>query len=357
MTATTTAQQNLRTGTVGAYMTSGDAETVRRIRDIAGHVTVSGKIGLRTLRQLAADGDLTGVDLDPATYLDQEPDEALFPFDWISVQQDLGLPTIRSAGVFVRRNDPSSLREAMGVRVASEASRVVSLSSFWLKKDRIASVMSAFRNSDNHLSLVLADQFDPLRSTEQVECLPQLIDLCTTASRRLEFLRTDTHAIAFAAAGGSYGAIGLTSSGRHHPQPLNASARAEHELRQQSPLIWTPALMSWQRGVRLGALEPFNGAGYTDCLCTACDGRSLLRFNREWPRVPADVRLDAQLHDVSSWVILRNRILAAPDPRAELSAAAQAAAKAHDALLQTYKISGLSVTTSLQSWARPRPLT
>lgn len=191
-------------------------------------------------------------------------------------------PSDRQAYSFDETTKPLSAKRCAS-EWPPEASRVVSLSSFWLKKDRIASVMSAFCNSDNHLSLVLADQFDPLRSTEQGECLQQLVDLCTADGRQIELLRTDTHAIAFAVAGGTHGAIGLTRNGRHHPQRLNASTRAEHELRQQSPLIWTPALMSWQRGVRLGALEPFNGAGYTDCLCTACDGRSLLRFNREWP--------------------------------------------------------------------------
>lgn len=350
MTAATPVQ-GVRTGTVGAYMTSGDAQAVRRVRDIAGHVTVSGKAGLRALRQFAADGHIDDVDLDPATYLDREPDQALMPIDWVEIQRDLGLPIIRSAGLFARRNDPASLREAMAAKVAPDAFRVISLSSFWLKKDRISSVATAFRNSDNHLTLVLADQFDPLHRAEQVECLRQLIEVCTVDGRRLELLRTDTHAIGFAASGGTHGAIGLTSNGRHHPQPMKSSARAEHEQRQKSPLIWTPALMSWQRGIRLGALEPFNGAGYTDCLCSVCDGRSLLRFNHEWPQVPANIRLDAQLHDVSSWAILRNRILTAPDPTTAWSAATRAAARASDTLIQTYRISGLSVTDSLQGWA------
>lgn len=103
----------LRAGTVAAYTTGSDLTLVRHARAVAGRVTLSGRSGLRAIRALKRDGDLWGVDLDPAAYLDREPEpDALIPFDWIACQRELGLSVIRTAGAHVRPGDDAALRHA-----------------------------------------------------------------------------------------------------------------------------------------------------------------------------------------------------------------------------------------------------
>lgn len=337
-------------GTVGAYLTSGDVEKVLRVRDRTGYVTVSGRSGAKVLSALAEADDLTGVDFDPAGYVNPGPDEGLFEIDWIARQRELGLPVVRSAGAFAARNDSGALKVAFAGKLPEGVIRVVSVSSFWLQRKHHARLVAAVHNCDNPLALVLADQFDPLEGTGAVASLRAVIAAATPAERRVELLRTDIHAIAFAATGGAHAAIGLTSTGRHHPQPMNRPDREAYNRRQQSPAVWLPDLLSWQRGVRLTALEPFDGAGITKCNCDHCDGRDLMRFNDEWPQVPNVVRDDAQSHDVASWVSLRNRVLESTDPQAAWNAACDAAFTTEARLADHYKVV-LSTPRSLAAWS------
>jgi hypothetical protein len=348
----TTTLKRVRTGTVGAYLTSGDAAAIRRVRDRTGRVTVSGKSGLKALNELAAAGDLHGVDYDPARYMARDDEDgSLFAIDWVAEQRRLGLNVVRSAGAFVDRKDPVGLKAAFAGALGADVTRLVSLSSYWLRGDTIPQVLAAIRNCDDNLSLVLADQFDPLRGRDEVESLRMLMDAATVGERRFELLRTDTHAIAFAAAGGTLGAIGLTTSGRHHGRPMNQNARKSMDERSQSPLVWVRQLMSWQRGIRLGALADWGGAGLTDCSCEPCEGRDLLRFNKEFRQVPNDVRADAQTHDVSSWVDFRNEVLGAADPQAAWADACAMAERVAAHLVQDYKVSALTTPASLKFWA------
>lgn len=345
-----TTMRATQTGTVGAYLTSANVEKVRQVRERTGHVTVSGRSGAKVLGALAESGDLAGIDFDPAGYLQKDPDDGLFPFDWIARQRDLGLSVIRSNGAFAKRNDSASLKAAFAAKVPSDVVRVVSVASFWLQPKNRGPLMEAVRNCDNPLALVLADPFDPLGSADAVESLKAVMAAATATERRIELLRTDVHAIAFAAAGGAHAAIGLATTGRHHPQPMNRSTKEKFERRQQSASVWLPDLLSWQRGARLVALVPFDGAGITSCSCDHCDGRDLMRFTDEWPQVPADVRADAEAHDVASWVALRNRVLNAADPQAAWKAACDAALATEARLADRYKVA-LSTPSSLSTWS------
>src|SRR6266511_5592104 len=229
-------QPRLRIGTVGAYTSGTDLELVRRARAVVGRVTVSGKSGLKALGALYRDGDLWGADLDPARYLDREPEpEALFSLDWVGLQRDLGLPIVRSAGIYVPRGDSEALRAAFGGRFAADTVRVVSLHGWWLRREGLRRLLPAVRHCGDPLAIALADAFDPLDAVGAVDGLCAVLD--AAGQRRLELLRTDTTGIAFAAAGGSLGAVGLAASSRHHSLPLGKRAGLEYEERQRSPLV------------------------------------------------------------------------------------------------------------------------
>lgn len=348
MTATTL--RATRTGTVGAYLTSGDLDVVNRVRAQAGRVTLSGKAGLRTLNALAKLGDVANVDLDPATYLGVESDGELFPIDWVAQQRQVGLDVVRSEGLFARRGDPQSLKDAFSTPVGRDVVRVVSFAEFWLKRQNVQTAVAAVRSCEDQLAFVFAALFDPLESVESVESLQILMAAASAGERRVELLRTDTHAIPFAIHGGSQAAIGLTSTGRHHAQPMNRRIREEFERRQRSQSLWVPGLMGWQQGAKLGALSPFGGTGLTDCECSGCAGGSLLRFAKEYSSIPKAVREDAHAHDVSSWVSLRNRILGASDPHAEWRAACASAQRVEAGLVEQYKVSALTAPRSLRVW-------
>lgn len=76
---------------VGAYFTSGDPVAIRRVRDLTGHVTVSGMAGLKALNELAIAGDVRGIDYDPACYIDLKAEVGqLFATDWVAEQVKLG---------------------------------------------------------------------------------------------------------------------------------------------------------------------------------------------------------------------------------------------------------------------------
>lgn len=314
MTAMFTAAR--RTGLLGAYMSANDLEQVRAVRELTGHVTVHGKTGLKALRRLRLDGDLHDVDLDPAGYLHPLRDEGtLFPFDWEACQQELELPVVRSAGRFVRSGNVQQLTEAFTVPVGRGTVRVVSLDGRWLRPDRLPEVLAHVRHCPDSLAFVLADPFDPLAADGAVTGLQLLLELARDGGRTVELLRTDITGIAFVAAGGSHGSIGLTSSTRHHSLGMGRKAGREHEARLGIPKVFTTSLLSWQQGTQLGALTPWNGAGICQCACAGCDGRSLLRFDQSFAgTVPPGVRADAQLHDLHAIRDVAQTIFGATDP-------------------------------------------
>jgi hypothetical protein len=338
---------------VSAYIGAGDVESVRRIRRMVGRVTLSSRAGLRVLTSLAQDRDLDGVDLDPAGYLKRDdPQLALIAEDWTGRQRDLGLSVIRSQGRFVPRSGSDALKATMNELLAADVIRVISLDSHWLRHPDLDVLLRAVRACDNALAFVLAGPMDPLSTPGTVEGLGELLDTARDGGRRVELLRTDLAGIAFAALGGSLGAIGLSTSGRHHSLPLQRRQVPAFRERQRWPLVLVPQLASWQRGNCLGALSPFAGAGLTGCSCDPCAGRSLLRFDREWPDlVPADVRADAQWHDLAEWSRLAWRVLAAQQPVREWARVCADAVKTAESVAVQYKVA-LQVPKSLSWWAR-----
>lgn len=345
----------VRTRAVGAYLRGNDPAAVLRLRAQVGRVTVTGKPGLRALNALARTHSLDDLDLDPEGYLDPTDadlrDGQLFPIDWIAEQRNLGLEVIRSEGAFARRNDPASLKSAFRGKLPNDVTRVVSVSEHWLQRRYLPTLLAAVRSSDNDIALVLAALFDPLDSTEKVDAIQLVLEAASAEERRVELLRTDTHAIPFAVHGGTAAAIGLASSSRHHAQPMNRTTRDGVERRQQSAAVWVRQLMGWQPGAKLDAVRPFGGAGLTDCPCTPCDGRDLFRFTREWPQVPKNVRADARAHDVANWVRLRDQVLGAPDPIEAWKAACRAADRFEADLAAEFKVSALKGPHSLRTWS------
>jgi hypothetical protein len=78
----------------------------------------------------------------------------------------------------------------------------------------------------------------------------------------------------------------------------------------------------------------------------------LLRFDQSWPnQVPAEVRVDAQAHDLASWSRLAGEVLVDPEPwRAWAKVCASALATAAT-ITDRYKVA-LELPRSLQTWAR-----
>jgi hypothetical protein len=340
-----------RVGTVGAYTTGSDLELVRHVRGFTGRVTVYGKPGLRALASLAKAGDLYGVDLDPAGYLGGGSGQGeLFGIAWEAEQRRLGLPVVRSAGVFVDKADHASLKQAFSLAVDPGTVRVVSLHGRWLERGCSRDLLRWVTGCDDPLAFVLAEQFDPLAHPGSVDGLCALVDAARAGGRRVELLRTDATGVAFAALGGSLGAVGLSTTTRHHGRPLGKRAGQHYERRRSVPYVFIRSLLSWQKGTVLGALAPFGGAGITDCDCDACTGRDLRRFDREWPGiVPADVRADAREHDLRTWMALASDVLGASDPVAAWRAASNSAVATASNIASTYKVR-LSVPQSVSGW-------
>jgi hypothetical protein len=340
-----------RTGLLGAYMSAVDLEQVRAVRELTGRVTVHGRPGLRALRALRLAGDLHGVDLDPAGYLSPDADDgALFPFDWEVCQQELELPVVRSAGHFVRGRDLDQLRVAFTVAVRPGTLRVVSLDGRWLRPDALPAVLAHVRQCPDPLAFVLADPFDPLNAPGAVDGLQALLGVAGEGGRTVELLRTDISGIGFVAAGGAHSSIGITTSARHHPLPLGKRAGQQHEVRQGIPKVFTPALLSWQQGTRLGALTPWGGAGICQCNCSGCDGRDLLRFDRSFAgTVPHDVRSDAQWHDIHSVQDIGRAVLGAADPLAAWRELCRSAGHTAAQVEAVYRVP-LRVPGSVAAW-------
>jgi hypothetical protein len=346
----------VRVGTVGAYLGRADLETVREVRRVVGRVTLSGKTGRTLINAMAKAGDLTGIDYDPAAYLPSRGPEAdLFTdieaFDpVISWQRDHGLRTIRSPGRFVRSGDQAALKAAFAEPLDPDVVRVVSLDSSWFRADRLPVLVDEASACAHRLALVLAGVMDPLSS-------PALVKGWRTFSRAMrdgglvvEWLRADAVGIGFAADGGAFSAIGLTTSGRHHGMPLPKNQRDAYAERQRYPQVFVAGLLSWQRGSRLGALTDFGGAGLTDCPCDPCAGRSLLRFDRQWPKeVPEEVCKDAAAHDVAAWSDVARRVFASQDPTEAWALECRNAVQGADYVASTFKVS-LRVPPSIIAW-------
>jgi hypothetical protein len=343
---------NIRTGVVGAYVATADVEFVRGVRRVAGRVTVSGKTGLRVLAMLAKDGDLQGVDFDPAGYLTRDSSQLeLFARDWITPQRKLNLPVVRSSGCYVRNGDRDALKLAMTEPLEADVIRVVSLQERWLRVPDLRLLIDAVNASDNPLGFVFASVMDPLGGVATVDGLQELTDAARAGGRRVELLRTDLTGIGFAVCGGSLGTIGLSTSTRHHGLPIPQRQRKKYDDRQRWPLVFVPSLASWQRGYSLGALTEFDGAGITDCPCPPCDGRSLLRFDQSWPKqVPPQVRADAQAHDLASWSRLAGAVLADPEPRQAWARVCASAITTAATIADRYKVA-LKLPGSLNTWA------
>ena len=347
-----TAGVRSRLGAVTAYVGGADLATVRLARDVVGHVTVSGRAGLKALAALKRDGDLHDVDLDPAGYLDREPDQLpLFENDLVARQRELGLTTVRSPGSFVPWDDTAALADAFEGRLADDVIRVVSIDGRWLRTPRLAALLAAVANCANPLAIVLAACFDPLNHAGAVDGLQALVAAATPSERRIELLRTDSVAVGFVANGGALATIGLTTTTRHHGLPFNQSSKDAFDQRQRSPLVHVPLLNSWHRGYVLGALAPFAGAGLTGCGCHGCGGRDLLRFDQEFPgRVPPEIAADARLHDMHTWVATANAVLSADDPAAEWRRRCDNAVKNVLYVAEEHKVS-LSLPRSVTDWA------
>jgi hypothetical protein len=340
-----------RLGAVTAYATGSDLTALRVARKVVGRVTVSGRSGLRALTELERLDDLGGVDLDPAGYLDREPEQAsLFEVDIVARQRELGLDPIRSPGNFVPWNDELALRAAFAGNLPAEVVRVVSLDGRWLTPPGLVLLLPMVANCTNPLALVLAACFDPLAHPGAVDGLQAVLDAATPGERRVELLRTDSAAVGFVAVGGSLATVGLTTTTRHHGLPLNQRSQDDFERRQSSPLVHIGPLNSWHRGYALGALAPFDGAGLTDCDCVGCDARDLLRFDLEFSgRVPVDVAADARLHDMYSWMATARDVLAADDPAVEWRRRCDAATQSVLYVASEHKIA-LTLPRSVSDW-------
>jgi hypothetical protein len=229
--------------------------------------------------------------------------------------------------------------------------RVVSLHCSWLGGPQRQQLLPVVARCDDPLAIVLAAPFDPLTAVDAVMGLKELVDVGMAGGRYLELLRTDLAAIPFAALGGRLGCVGLSTSTRHHGLPFSPSQRRSHEKRQSWPLVFVPRLVSWQRGNVLGALEPWDGSGLTDCDCWHCAGRSLLRFDGEWPdRPPADLLEDAREHDLASWTGLARRVLADDDPFGAWLAACRTALHQAAQVLARTKVK-VEPSTAIRRWA------
>lgn len=357
MTTQQVAAPKVRAGTLSAYLTSSDHARVLDVRSRVGAVTLSGESGLRALQSLARTEDISGFDLDPAQYLVNPTKQAteqqeLFPIDWEAEQESLGLLIVRSAGLAVRKDNSEQLRLAMRTRLRPGARRVVSLHSSWLLGAALLEASAAVRNNDDPFSFVFADLFDPFSRAGAIDGMQTLLEAASASQRPVELLRADTQAIPFVLHGGARGAIGLTSQGRHHPLPFSSKMKKSYDERQRSAWVWLADLLSWQRGIYLGAIEPFPEIEIADCPCVPCDGERLTQYAREWPgQVPVHIRERLQDHDADRWMALFSRLRASSDPLGAWKASCSRAVRMESELLDQYKVAALKVPPSITQWA------
>lgn len=313
-------------GRVQAYLGRCSAAEALANREAFGGVTLQGVHGLKIARVLDRAGELTGVDLDPAAYLARGKaptpvvrgqlgfDLDLPVFDWIEAQAELGLPVVRTAGPRLKAGQVDALKAELGRDYPVPVSVTLVLDGGWLGSKHSGVLAEQLRAADRDVSLVFGAPFDPVDSSYKVEGLRRLLRWSNRTGRRLELLRTGPIGIPAVAAGAKVAAIGLSSSTRHLGGPV--ARRADGVRPKRSPQVFVPRLLHWQRGVDL------KGSEVTDCSCAACAraGSGLRRFDVAFDSsVPAGVRNAAREHDLHALAGVVRGVVAAADPREELS--------------------------------------
>jgi len=340
-------QRATRLGQVQLYVGSSlDIDDVRRYRDLFGGVTLQGHAGLRIAERLRRDGDLRGVDLDPAVYLDQRVsnqltfDFDLEPFDWIRAQRDLGLAVVRSAGRRIRVGRVEDLRHELAVSYASDVRVVLVLDDGWMGSRHIDALEQQLMAADRDVSLIFAACFDPLDSANKMAGLRRVLRWSRSSGRMVELLRTDPAGIVAATEGTRLAAIGIGTSTRHYGLPLPAQQRPDYVRRQHSPLVFLPSLLHWQRGAVLAALVPWGGAGITNCECTACEsaGQDLTRFGRVYGSIPREVTEAIREHDVLALAAVVRSLVGSPDAAAALKQRCSEAVRLGRSVAASFKV-------------------
>lgn len=313
-------------GRVQAYLGQCSAAEALANREAFGGVTLQGVHGLKIARVLDRAGELKGVDLDPAAYLARGKAPApvtqgqlgfdldLPVFDWVEAQAELGLPVVRTAGPRLRTGQVDALKAELARDYPVPVSVTLVLDGGWLGSRHSGVLAEQLRAADRAVSLVFGAPFDPVDSSYKVEGLRRLLRWSNRTGRRLELLRTGPIGIPAVAAGAKVAAIGLSSSTRHLGGPV--ARRADGVRPKRSPQVFVPRLLHWQRGVDL------KGSEVTDCSCAACAraGSGLRRFDVAFDSsVPAGVRNAAREHDLHALAGVVRGLVAAADPRAELS--------------------------------------
>lgn len=313
-------------GRVQAYLGRCSAAEALANREAFGGVTLQGVHGLKIARVLDRAGELKGVDLDPAAYLARGKAPApvvrgqlgfdldLPVFNWIEAQAELGLPVVRTAGPRLKAGQVDALKAELGRDYPVPVSVTLVLDGGWLGSKHSGVLAEQLRAADRDVSLVFGAPFDPVDSSYKVEGLRRLLRWSNRTGRRLELLRTGPIGIPAVAAGAKVAAIGLSSSTRHLGGPV--ARRADGVRPKRSPQVFVPRLLHWQRGVDL------KGSEVTDCSCAACAraGSGLRRFDVAFDSsVPAGVRNAAREHDLHALAGVVRGVVAAADPREELS--------------------------------------
>jgi len=310
-------------GQVQAYLGRCTAADAVAARERLGGVTLQGLHGLRTARALARAGELTGVDLDPAAYLTRTKapvtgqlglDFDLPVFDWVEAQAELGLRTVRSAGVRLRVGQIDELKAELHREYPVPVSITLALDGGWLGSKHSGVLAEQLRAADRDVSLVLAAPLEPLASSYRVLGLQRLLRWSARTRRRLELLRTGPVGIPAVTAGAARAAIGLSSTTRRLGGPV--ARRADGVRPKRSPQVFVPRLLDWRRGIDL------RGTAITECACAACTraGAGLRRFDLAYDAtVPAAIRADAREHDSYALGAVVRAITAAKDPRDELT--------------------------------------
>lgn len=311
-------------------------------------------------KELRSVGELHGVDVDPATYVDRParagaealPGLAVAGIDWVAEQRSLELAVVRAPGYRIKAGDTAMLAGYLYADYGNgPVSVTLALDANWLGHKHAPALLDRVRRADRDLSLVLAHPFDPFSVPGAIATLRAILQWSVEAHRRVELLRTDTTAIPAVANGAVLGAIGLRTSTRHAPMPFRAKQAEHFRARQTSPVVLVGRLLCWYRGTVLDTLAPWGGGGLFDCPCPACvrSGTDLSRFNIAVPRVPDSVAADARDHDLHTWVAIADRVLAAPDPAAEFAQLRAAAEHTAADLVDRYSV-GLEAAATVSDW-------
>ncbi|HEV2782294.1 MAG TPA: hypothetical protein VGX25_23125 [Actinophytocola sp.] len=310
-------------GRTQAYLGRCQVDDVRRCRERFGGVTLQGLGGLKIAKALARAGDLTGVDLDPATYRARPakasnqlalPGMDIAPFDWIAAQAELGLPVVRTPGTRIRVGRVEELRAELDRDYPVDVTVMLALDAGWLGPRHIGTLEHELKVADRDVSLSFAAPVNPLDTRRRIDGLRRLLRWAADSRRGLELLRVDLSGLPAVIEGASVIAIGLGPSTRRVSVPLatRGAARAK-----PSPFVFVPRLLDWQRANVIGGLSNWNGAGLTYCDCAVCAdaGQDLLRFDRpQDPKVAEEIRR----HDELALSGVIRQIMSSDNPEAEL---------------------------------------